>query len=112
MSMAAAEQRPPATDLCVFFFSHEVGEHACLSQFFHSKFTDNTGQTYSCMEQFMMAEKAKAMGDETSRGLILTSEYDPAEFKELGRHINPWIQEMWEGARETVVTQGNVLKFG
>ena len=61
-STAAAEQRPPAPDLCVFCFSHEVGEFACLSRFFYSEFTDNTGgtgQTYSCMEQFMMAEKAK-----------------------------------------------------
>ena len=94
MPTAAAEQRPPAPYLCVFFFSHEVGEHASLSQFFHSEFTGSTGQTYFCMEQFMIAEKAKAMGDETSRALILTSEYDPAEFKKLGSRIAPWSPEI------------------
>ena len=93
-STAAAEQRPPAPDLCVFFFLHEVGKHACLSQFSHSEFTDDTGQTYSCMQQFMMVEKEKAMGDETSRALILTSEYDPAEFKKLGSRIAPWSPEI------------------
>ena len=59
-----------------------------------------------------MTEKAKAMGDEASRALTLASEYDPAEFKKLGRRFAPWSQEIWEGAREAVVTQGNVLKFG
>ena len=93
-STAAAKQRPPTPDLCVIFFLHEVGEYAFLSQFFHSEFTDDTGQTYSCMEHIMMAEKAKAMGDETSRALILASENDPAEFNKLGRRITPWIQEV------------------
>ena len=88
---------------------HEVGKHACLSQFSHSEFTDDTGQTYSCMQQFMMVEKEKAMGDETSRALILATEYDLAELNKLGRRISLWSQEIWEGARKAVVTRGNIL---
>ena len=43
---------------------------------------------------------------------LLATEYDPAEFKNLGRQIAPWSQETWEDAREAVVTRGNTLKFG
>ena len=60
----------------------------------------------------MMAEKAMAMGDERSRALPLAAEYDPAEFKMLGRLIAPWSQEIGDDAREAVITRGNLLKFG
>ena len=108
---AAAEQQQPPPDRCAFFYSHEIGEYACFSQFFQSAFTDGN-QIYSCMQQYMMAEKAKAMGDESSRALLLAAEYDPAEFKRLGRLITPWSQEIWDDVREAVITQGNLLKFG
>ena len=107
----AVEPWPHTPDRCVFFFSHEVGEFACLSQFFHAEFTDETGQNYSCMEQYMMAEKAQAMGDEASRALLLAAGYNPAQYKALGRQISPWVQQVWDDVRESVVTRGNILKF-
>ncbi len=45
----AVEPLPHTPDSCVLSFSHEVGEFACLSQFFHAEFTDETGQNYKCM---------------------------------------------------------------
>ena len=45
---AAAGQQQPPPDRCAFFYSHEIGEYACFSQFFHSEFTDGN-QIYSCM---------------------------------------------------------------
>jgi len=107
----AVEPWPHTPDRCVFFFSHEVGEFACLSQFFHAEFTDETGQNYSCMEQYMMAEKAQAMGDEASRALLLAAGYNPGQYKALGRQISPWVQQVWDDVRESVVTRGNILKF-
>ena len=52
---------------CAFCFFWKANEgNGVFSQWFESKFTVD-GVEYSCAEQFMMAEKAKLMGDESTR---------------------------------------------
>ena len=45
-----------------YFYSHRK-KGGYLSQFYPSKFTVD-GETYCCAEQWMMAQKAKLMGDD------------------------------------------------
>mmetsp|Transcript_24309 Transcript_24309/g.53084 ORF Transcript_24309/g.53084 Transcript_24309/m.53084 type:complete len:183 (+) Transcript_24309:126-674(+) len=96
---------------CVFFYSHLKGEHACFSQFYPCSFCDEEGQHYNCAEQYMMAAKARLMGDEATMRLVLQSDYDPATVKQLGREVDPFDAALWEDRRIAVVAYGNFLKF-
>ena len=58
---------------CVFFYGHTKGEHACFSQFFPSPFADEEGVEYTCAEQYMMASKARCMGDKATLAQILSA---------------------------------------
>ena len=46
----------------IYFYGHTKGDYGCFSQFYPCQFTEN-GITYQCAEQYMMARKAKTMGD-------------------------------------------------
>ncbi len=87
-----AEQRSPAPDLCFFFSSHEVGEHACLSQFFHLELTDNTGQTYLLLHEAVHNGQGDGRRDLSG--------------------ADPYLGVRPGGVREARAAQGNVLKFG
>jgi len=96
---------------CVFFYGHNKGDHACFSQFYPSEFEDENGEQYTCAEQFMMASKARCMGDTATLKAIMESGYDPATIKALGRRVTPWDEERWTTVRESVVARGSFLKF-
>jgi ribA/ribD-fused uncharacterized protein len=97
---------------CLFFYSHKKGEFAAFSQFAQAHFVDEDGFEYACAEQYMMASKARVMGDEKTREEILACGYDPTAVKALGRRVKPFDQARWEVARSPVVAYGNFLKFG
>ena len=67
--------------------------------------------TYFSAEQFMMAGKARCMGDDKTLQLIMKSK-DSAQCKALGRKISPWDQDKWDNAKEDIVFQGNLAKYG
>ena len=69
------------------------------------------GVTYSCAEQFMMAEKARLFGDEAIRAKIVASSA-PREHKALGRRVTGFDHAVWERARLDIVVRGNLAKFG
>ena len=69
------------------------------------------GLTYSCAEQFMMAEKARLFGDEAIRAKIVASSA-PREHKALGRQVAGFDHAVWERARLDIVVRGNLAKFG
>ncbi len=96
---------------CIYFYSHTRSEYASFSQFFACEFSDEHGVRYNCAEQFMMASKARVMGDSETLSEILASGYDPASIKRLGRMVSPFDQEAWERVRFDVVSRGNYLKF-
>jgi ribA/ribD-fused uncharacterized protein len=80
------------------------------SQWYSSQFTVD-GVAYSCAEQFMMAEKARAMGDEATLEKILREKY-PKSIKELGRQVSPWVQRKWSPTKaRRVIYEGNLAKF-
>lgn len=95
---------------CVFFYGHNKGEHACFSQFSSCEFYDGN-RRYTCAEQYMMASKARAMGDEESLQNILACGYDPKSIKALGRMVSPYDDEKWSAVRLAAVARGNFLKF-
>lgn len=97
----------------LFFWGHhgKPGKttKACLSQWYPCKFTVN-GIHYNSAEQFMMAEKARIMGDEETRKKILAST-DPKEIKALGREVRNFDESIWQNYRMEIVIAGNLHKF-
>ena len=97
---------------CIFFYGHSRGEHAVLSQFYGPvEFAAEDGTTYNCAEQYMMAAKARVMGDDKTLAQILATDYNPSAIKKLGRRVTPYSEEKWAAARLKCVTHGNFLKF-
>lgn len=82
---------------------------AVYGQWTDSEFTVD-GVTYSCAEQFMMAEKARLFGDEAVRAQILASS-SPKEHKALGRRVAGFGHAVWERACLDIVVRGNRAKF-
>lgn len=80
-----------------------------LSQWHPSPFTDGE-HTYANAEQYMMAEKARLMGDQATRAEIMQAT-TPREIKALGRMISPFDPELWDREKMDVVYRGNLLKF-
>jgi len=80
-----------------------------FSQWWPSAFAVD-GQRYATAEHFMMAEKARLMGDEATRARILRAT-DAREAKKLGRAVKPWDEARWVGARFDIVTRASLAKF-
>ena len=74
----------------LFFWGHTPDSggritETCLSQWWMARF-EVDGITYSCAEQFMMAEKARMFHDEEMLSLILEAK-QPKAMKEYGRSV-------------------------
>lgn len=80
-----------------------------LSQWWPSAFVAD-GITYLHAEGFMMAEKARLFGDESTRRRIIATEH-PAEAKKLGRLVRGFDETAWAAASFDLVVQGNLAKF-
>ena len=65
----------------IFFYSHLL-KNGFLSQFFETSF-EHEGASYGTAEQYMMAAKARLMGDSISLANILATE-GPEDAKKLG----------------------------
>jgi ribA/ribD-fused uncharacterized protein len=68
------------------------------------------GIQYNCVEQFMMAEKAKLFGDEEVRTKILASPYPKAQ-KEFGRKVRGFDKVRWDEAAYKIVVEGSIHKY-
>lgn len=82
---------------------------SCFSQWWKCSF-EIEGVTYSCTEQYMMAEKARLFGDEEMLEKILEARH-PKEMKAYGRAVKSFEQQLWEQQRYDIVKRGNVAKF-
>lgn len=81
----------------------------CLSQWYHAPFViDN--HWYNCVEQYMMAEKARLFDDDEIRHLILKLS-DQMTIKRLGRMVRNFKDEVWMTHRCEIIKRGNVAKF-
>jgi len=97
----------------VFFWSGNVTKKlskSCLSQWYPAVFTID-GVTYSCAEQYMMAEKARISNDMDSLKQILETD-DPRVMKRLGRGVKNFAAIRWALVKFETVVKGNIAKFG
>ncbi|MBI9010543.1 MAG: NADAR family protein [Tenericutes bacterium] len=98
----------------LFFWGHEKlkdGEitKSCLSQWWKSKFSIDT-YTYCCMEQYLMASKARLFNDEKTLEKIMKSS-NPKKIKALGRRVKNFKEEIWKDRRYSIIVNGNLSKF-
>lgn len=100
----------------IFFWGHGKTASAdgsvtknCLSQWWSCKFTVG-GVEYHTAEQYMMAQKAALFGDEKVRKEIMAAGH-PKQYKDLGRKISNFRQDVWDKSCRDIVTEGNVAKF-
>lgn len=68
------------------------------------------GETYSSVEQFMMAQKAKLFKDKKSLSKIMAIS-SPSEIKKQGRKVTPFDSVKWEKIKDQVVFEANLAKF-
>ncbi len=81
----------------------------CLSQWWMAEFRVEA-QPYCCMEQFMMAEKARLFGDKETLEKIMAATVQ-GKIKALGREVKNFDQAEWDKCKHTIVLTGNFQKF-
>jgi ribA/ribD-fused uncharacterized protein len=86
-----------------------VGKHV-LSQWWPAPFRVD-GDSYASAEHYMMAEKARLFGDETTRSAILAAS-NPGAAKALGRTVSGFDELRWIQHRNDIVVRGCLAKFG
>lgn len=69
------------------------------------------GIKYNCVEQYMMAMKARVFGDVTSWASIMNADY-PQKQKNLGRLVKNFDDSVWSAVSIPIVTTGCLAKFG
>lgn len=65
---------------------------------------------YNCVEQFMMAYKAKVFGDKNSLIKIMESD-EPRTQKKLGRKVSGFNPDIWSDVCYPIVFAGCLAKF-
>jgi len=69
------------------------------------------GVTYSCAEQYMMAEKARLFED-VAREVMIMSTSDPSDQKRYGRMVEGFDNEVWLRNAKDIVKQASLAKYG
>ena len=82
---------------------------SCFSQWWKADF-DSVINTYCCMEQFMMANKALLFDHEEIHEKILQCS-DPKKIKALGRKVKNFDEAVWNEVKYSIVLNGNYFKF-
>jgi hypothetical protein len=68
------------------------------------------GKSYTCVEQWMMAEKARLFGDTVAEARIMATA-DPADQKRYGRGVKGYVEDQWAAVRYQIVLRGVVEKY-
>ena len=66
--------------------------------------------SYSCAEQYMMAEKARLFKDHRAVELIMSSP-DPSTHKRVGRGVRNFDSAVWDREKQSAVSAGTYAKF-
>ncbi|MDN3019940.1 NADAR family protein [Paenibacillus sp. BSR1-1] len=98
----------------IFFWGHTPLpdgsiNQSCFSQWWNCHFVVD-GESYSCAEQFMMAEKARLFGDKAMLKAIMNARH-PKEMKDFGRLVKSFNWAIWESRCYEIVKRGNFAKF-
>ena len=95
--------------MTVICFHNPDDENGYLSNWYLSDFIID-GIKYSSMEQYMMYQKACCFNDVESANEILNTN-DVAEIKQLGRFVQNYNENCWNGVRQLIVYDGLQAKF-
>lgn len=68
------------------------------------------GTRYTCVEQYMMEQKAQLFGDNEMAGAIMEM-YHPAEMKKAGRKVKNFDYKLWNKHKFNIVFAGCHAKF-
>lgn len=68
------------------------------------------GVEYNCVEQFMMAEKARLFNDQEAHRAIMATK-EPREQKRLGKGVRNYVDRTWDQVRYSVVVRGVCEKY-
>lgn len=82
---------------------------SCLSQWWKSDFKIDSNN-YSCMEQYMMAEKARLFNDDEALAKIMKST-NQMIMQELGGAVNNFDEKLWVKRRYSIILNGSYAKF-
>lgn len=98
----------------IFFWGHQPSKNgtitkSCFSQWWKSQFRIDHNK-YCCMEQYMMAEKARLFNDKVVLKEIMDST-DPKEIKALGRKVRNFDEGIWNSRKYSIVLRGSYQKF-
>ncbi|MCR8842898.1 NADAR family protein [Paenibacillus sp. SC116] len=98
----------------LFFWGHRAPANgsinqSCFSQWRKCSFTVD-GLSYSCTEQFMMAEKARLFHDDEMLEKIMNAKH-PKEMKAYGRAVRNFDKDIWDRNCYDIVKRGNYAKF-
>lgn len=80
-----------------------------FSNWCSSKFVYNNIE-YNCVEQFMMASKARLFGDLETEQKILNTPH-PRDQKKLGRQVKNFNTDIWNAVARDIVFLGNLHKY-
>ena len=96
----------------IFFCSHKKNSEGTeiYSQWYSSKFVDDTGNEYENCEQYMMAQKAILFNDDAILNKIMANS-NPKTVKALGRKVKNFDVSIWNESSFEIVKKGNFLKF-
>jgi ribA/ribD-fused uncharacterized protein len=83
--------------------------HGPFSQWHGCRFKV-AGVSYSCAEQYMMAQKAVLFKDDDALEEIMAAA-SPRIQKALGRKVRGFNQSKWDGCARDIVYRGNWAKF-
>ena len=84
-------------------------ENGYMSNWYMKDFTVD-GTTYNCVEQFMMAEKARVFQDFTIANQIMQVD-DPQEMQNMGRLVSGFEPVIWDGRKQLIVYNAVYAKF-
>ncbi len=93
---------------CLFFW-HEHGVNGYLSNKYESEFIIDDF-CYKNVEQYLMAQKAKLFHDAKCYTAILKTDFVD-EYRQIGRRVYPFNEEVWETNRYRILKEGVLAKF-
>ena len=101
-------QVPDAKPSCIFFWRDDE-KNGEFSNWYIRKFVIDDYQ-YFCVEQYMMAQKAKLFHDAERYTAILRAN-TPAGCKALGKQVKPFSAEEWDAVKYDIVKRANRAKY-
>lgn len=108
-SWKAAEPCETSQTQSFTFFWQENEKYGEFSNLYQCDF-EIDGFQYFCVEQYMMAQKAKLFHDTKNYTKIIRAD-TPKECKSLGRQVTPFDGDQWDAVKYEIVKTGNRAKY-